>query len=206
MRERMTMGEEAGRAKQPNLIVAGLVSTAVLAGVGFLLAYLLRRDNLLRHLALPAAAWSWAFGGAAVAFALAVGLYVFWPALHQTTDRVAVRLVSTARAQAGWAGLVVTTLVPPLGEEALFRGALQPTLGLLLTSILFGLSHGGWRRDTWPYAVSAGFSGLIIGAVLLRTGSLAASALTHILFNAAVTLLMAQRWWPFAATESQLNG
>lgn len=179
------------------LTLLSLVSTVVMGAFALLLAYVLRRENLLHAFSLSAQGAALAAAGAALAFFLAGGLYILWPGLRAVTNRVAVTLVDTALERGGWVLLALTTLVPPLGEEMLFRGALQPSLGLWLASVLFGLAHGGWRRDTWPYAVSAGISGVVVGGVFLQTGSLAASALTHILYNAAVTVLMARRWWPF---------
>lgn len=179
------------------LTLLSVVSTVVMGAFALLLAYVLRRENLLHEFSLSAQGAGLAAAGAALAFLLAGGLYVLWPGLRAVTNRVAVTLVDTALDKGGWTLLALTTLVPTLGEEMLFRGALQPSLGLWLASALFGLAHGGWRREIWPYAVSTGVSGLVVGGVFLRTGSLAASSLTHILYNAAVTVFMVRRWWPF---------
>jgi hypothetical protein len=45
------------------------------------------------------------------------------------------------------ASVVVLALASGLGEEAFFRGALQPRVGLVIASLLFGLAHLVPRRE-----------------------------------------------------------
>lgn len=90
------------------------------------------------------------------------------------------------------------------GEEFLFRGYIQSRLntafgknfifmgvhvgwGLIITSLLFGLMHvlniGSWAADGWELAWWWGFwtffSGLVLGFVREKTGSIYASAILH---------------------------
>ena len=71
-----------------------------------------------------------------------------------------------------------------VGEEFFFRGALQPFLGLTLTSVLFACCHlapRGANRWTWPIlALPAGF---VFGWLQLTTGGLVAPVVAHFLFN-----------------------
>lgn len=179
------------------LALLSVVSTLMLALVGLGLAYVLRRDHVLAWFRFSPGDLALAAAGSVLGFLLAGGLYLAWPALRSVTNRVAVGLVDDALDKGGWGLVALTVLASPVGEEILFRGALQPTLGLWLTSALFGLAHGGWRRNSWPYAVAAGLLGVIVGGVFLQTGSLTASSLTHVLYNAVLALFMARRWWPF---------
>ncbi len=70
-----------------------------------------------------------------------------------------------------------------LGEELLFRGALQPTMGWLASSLLFGWLHGGTRRALWPWAAWATAMGLLFGALYAASGWLLAPLLAHALVN-----------------------
>jgi membrane protease YdiL (CAAX protease family) len=99
------------------------------------------------------------------------------------------RIDSVARAIAVWltvVGIAAST------EELVFRGlflpALRPKLGragaLALTSLLFGAFH------MEPFAVIyASIAGLLLGVLVIRTGSVLVSIAFHAAFNAVPLLL-----------------
>jgi hypothetical protein len=70
-----------------------------------------------------------------------------------------------------------------VGEELLFRGALQPLLGIWWTGLLFTLAHSGTGRFKsmnlmkWGYAVFLFAVSLMFGLVLIKIGIIAAVAL-----------------------------
>jgi membrane protease YdiL (CAAX protease family) len=64
------------------------------------------------------------------------------------------------------------SLITAVGEELLFRGAMQPFCGLLLTSILFGLLHMGKDGPVSAWSVWATVAGLLLGWMYDETGSL----------------------------------
>src|SRR5258708_7669246 len=71
-----------------------------------------------------------------------------------------------------------------IGEELLFRGALQPIVGLWWASLIFTLAHfrtGQFRSLNWQkliYATSVFIAGLFLGYVFSEIGLIAAM-LTH---------------------------
>ena len=65
-----------------------------------------------------------------------------------------------------------------VGEEWLFRGILQPLLGLVAASVLFGLAHVGGARML-PFGVWATGMGFIMGSLTLVTGGLIAPMVAH---------------------------
>jgi len=69
-------------------------------------------------------------------------------------------------------------------EEAFFRGALQPRLGWLAASVLFGLAHWAPRRTLWPWTGFALLAGGMLGALFEATGNLAAPITAHVVINA----------------------
>ncbi len=73
-----------------------------------------------------------------------------------------------------------------VGEEILFRGVLQPRLGLVFTSVLFGILH----PFTLVYAVLAGFLGAYLGWLQLKTGNLAVPVVVHALYDLAALLVV----------------
>jgi membrane protease YdiL (CAAX protease family) len=70
-----------------------------------------------------------------------------------------------------------------VGEELLFRGAMQSSLGLVLTSIIFGLAHLPPRRELWPWTAGALAIGFAFGYTVVLTGSLLAPILAHFTIN-----------------------
>jgi hypothetical protein len=71
-----------------------------------------------------------------------------------------------------------------LAEEAFFRGALQPRVGWLAASLLFGLAHFHPRRELRIWSLSAALAGLGFGALFQASGDLLAPVLAHALLNA----------------------
>lgn len=79
--------------------------------------------------------------------------------------------------------IVIVALASSIGEETLFRGALVPALGPILSSLLFGALHqlrGRSRLSWWFFATLVGAS----FAYLFRfTGSLVGPLLAHAIVN-----------------------
>ena len=78
---------------------------------------------------------------------------------------------------------VALALASAIGEEAFFRGAMQPQLGLFATSALFALAHFVPRRDLLPWAAFSLVAGLALGLLFDATGNLVAPVAAHALVN-----------------------
>jgi membrane protease YdiL (CAAX protease family) len=87
------------------------------------------------------------------------------------------------------AALILLSLFSGIGEEALFRGAVQPEFGLVWASLLFGALHIGPGRRFLLWTVWAVLAGFLFGALFELTGGLLAPMLAHTLHNAASFLL-----------------
>ena len=85
--------------------------------------------------------------------------------------------------------LVLVSVFSGVGEEAFFRGALQPVLGLVLTSLLFGVLHVGPDRRYLVWSLWAVAAGFLFGFLYEWTGGLLAPMTAHVLHNAATLLL-----------------
>lgn len=70
-----------------------------------------------------------------------------------------------------------------LAEEIFFRGALQPEVGWVLASALFGLVHIGPDRRFLLWTGVAVAAGLAFGALHALTGHLIGSIVAHCLVN-----------------------
>jgi len=79
---------------------------------------------------------------------------------------------------------VVLALASGVAEEVFFRGALQPALGWLLASLIFGLVHFAPKRELLPWTGFALVAGLVLGALFESTGNLVAPIVAHVGINA----------------------
>ncbi|MGI9431474.1 MAG: CPBP family intramembrane glutamic endopeptidase, partial [Myxococcota bacterium] len=80
-----------------------------------------------------------------------------------------------------------------LAEEAFFRGALQPRVGLVAASLLFGLAHVPIRRSLRPWTAFALVIGFGLGALFEATGSLLAPVTFHIAVNTVGLLSLSRQ-------------
>jgi membrane protease YdiL (CAAX protease family) len=80
-------------------------------------------------------------------------------------------------------GIVALAVTSSLGEELLFRGLLEPWLGLWLQALLFGVLHQLAGPSRWVWAGWATLVGLALGAIFELTGSLAGPLAAHALIN-----------------------
>ena len=92
-----------------------------------------------------------------------------------------------------WLALLITALLPALAEEIIFRGYLYKKLfgslsivGLVLSSLIFGLMHG---PTDWLSCFIYSSSGLILGYSYYKTGYLIYPIVIHLLQNGLTTIL-----------------
>ncbi len=90
-------------------------------------------------------------------------------------------------------GIVTVSLLAPLLEEVLFRGAIQgymmkrytPWGTIICASLAFGILH--WNPVQTVYAT---LLGIIFGWIYYRTGSLLSVIVGHVLNNSVATIIM----------------
>jgi membrane protease YdiL (CAAX protease family) len=80
-------------------------------------------------------------------------------------------------------GIVVLALLSATGEELLFRGLLQPWMGLWPQALLFGLVHQMPGPSRWTWVSWALCVGLALGGLFELTGSLLGPIAAHALVN-----------------------
>jgi membrane protease YdiL (CAAX protease family) len=82
----------------------------------------------------------------------------------------------------GPGGVVLLGAAAGVGEEWLFRGVLQPTLGLAVTTLLFGAAHVGGVRML-SFGVWAAGMGLVMGLLTEATGGVTAAMVAHAVYD-----------------------
>jgi len=118
-----------------------------------------------------------------------------WPPVVELQRHVEM-LVREVFARSRWFELALVCFAAGLGEELLFRGALQPWIGqwappaaaVVVVSLLFGLAHA----MSLTYFVAATLIGLYFGWLTLAFDDLVAPIVAHALYD-FVAILYVQR-------------
>lgn len=87
-------------------------------------------------------------------------------------------------------GALSIGLTAGIGEEILFRGALQPRFGIILTSILFALGHTQYALS--PALLEVFLIGLVLGIIRARENT-TTTVLIHIAYN-SLNVLLSPLW------------
>ena len=91
-----------------------------------------------------------------------------------------------------WQALLANSLLIPILEEVVFRGylfsrlstAMPEIVAALITSVIFGLCHGGIVWAAWAFVF-----GMIICVFRIKTGSIIPGMIFHIIMNTFSTLV-----------------
>ena len=87
--------------------------------------------------------------------------------------------------------VVLISVAAGIGEELLFRGVIQPTIGLIPASVIFGIAHFG-GRGMLVFGILAGLIGLIFGWLAITSGDLLASVVAHAGYDAIALMYIRQ--------------
>lgn len=163
----------------------------VLAFLGVGLATRRNFKETLKRLGLQRISWFhfWLAIGLSLGLALiSIGieqltLYLQWgvdPATYELTEKRLGALNDT------WIGLLSLGIGAGLGEEILFRGAIQPRFGILYTSILFAFTHTNYGLSSAMFILVLG--GLYLGWIRHRYHT-SMAIIVHALYNVIVILI-----------------
>ena len=78
--------------------------------------------------------------------------------------------------------IVIVSMAAGLGEELMFRGCLQPLLGLVPAAVVFGLAHVAGARMA-AFGLWATGMGLVLGVLTAMTGGLLAAVVAHACYD-----------------------
>jgi uncharacterized protein len=155
-----------------------------LAGVGLFVRR--RWAESASRLGLVRPAWWHLVLALAAAGVFLATLQGFDAANHYFLPSIAVRVDATDQhifgqlATANYLGIAVLGLLPGICEDLLFRGALQPRLGLVATALLFTSIHT-------QYGLSLDLAGVFVIAICLglirKYANTTTSVATHVVYN-----------------------
>lgn len=175
-----------GDRAQRSLPVAGVLGAySAVGAAAAALSLLLGRNPLVCQ------AWLGTRGVASVALSVGLGLCLGATTLAAT--RAIVRWAEWARALhlelrsavhgATDGALWSLAAASAVGEELLFRGLLVPLLGVVVSSIVFGVLHQIRGPARWGWMAWATLMGLLFAIVFCATGSLAGPIAAHLAIN-----------------------
>ena len=149
----------------------------------------------------PLADCHWTAAGAGLGVAAALPMLLLFAALRRwpvgglaRIQRFFEEVLRPLLGDCSLAELALLSLLAGAGEELLFRGVLQPALvrglgppvGLVVTSVLFGLFH----PITATYVVLAAGLGLYLGLVAWAGGNLLIVMVAHALYDFVVLVYL----------------
>lgn len=183
----MTRDESGGAAHPAAVNLLGLA-----LGVELLLALLAMLWTGYRGIPLRAGDGPWysdASGGVLAAAAFAMANYWLLRHAPPVPPVRAMRRLYEYRLRPLFAGagpleIAVIAVAAGIGEEMLFRGALQPEIGLIPASLVFGVMHMG-GRGTLVFGCWVAVMGGLLGWLAVATGGLLAPVVAHALYDAA---------------------
>ena len=86
------------------------------------------------------------------------------------------------------AELVAISALAGVGEEILFRGAVQASLGWPIATVAFGACHLGLSGRGWVLGAWATLAGAVLAALAIATGGLLAPIVAHAGYDLAALL------------------
>jgi membrane protease YdiL (CAAX protease family) len=131
-----------------------------------------------------------------LAAALLVVVLSRWLTLRTRAGEVLARRLAETLGPLSPARILFLAAASGIGEELFFRGALQPRVGLVAASLLFGVAHLVPSRPLALWSVFAAAAGLLFGVLFERTGNLVAPAVAHVAVNALNLRWLVRRYAP----------
>jgi len=138
---------------------------------------------------------TWTALAAGIAAALALALVQWWlqraaPAVGavQAMRELQRAIFEPLFAPLSVAEMVAISALAGVGEEILFRGALQASFGWPVATIAFGACHLGWSRRGWVLGVWATLAGAVLAGLAVTTGGLVAPIVAHAGYDLAALL------------------
>lgn len=173
------------------LFSGGIFALLALGGVGFYLRRNLPQTLERLGLTAPSLATSLiAIVAGMVMQAASLAFTAIWvsvtPPDMLAEQQAAGNLIALASAGSLWS-ILITAAASSIGEEILFRGALQPVFGLPLTTLMFTFVHTQYLGS--PALLFIAILGAALGWMRQRYGT-SSAIIAHFVFN-LISLLMA---------------
>lgn len=166
------------------LVSMALLFYGAMSAIAWMLGNTLGDGDLLHSEGMPAGLHPIRDLGSGLAAALVLVAVSRGLTLRTRAGEVLARRLAELLGPLSTSEVAILALASGIGEELFFRGALQPRLGLVATSLLFGVAHLVPARPLVLWSLFACGAGLLLGALFELTGNLVAPVVAHVAVNA----------------------
>lgn len=125
---------------------------------------------------------------------IVTALVTYWRPLRIVVERLAGLIAWDEMKTSDYFAIA---LMAALGEEPLFRGVLQPLIGLVPTAVIFGLLHA----TSAAHVILAGLLGLVLGWLYQWGASLWPPIAAHLTIDLVTGLLLARALRPLPSLQ-----
>jgi membrane protease YdiL (CAAX protease family) len=129
-----------------------------------------------------------------------IGLSHQWT-VHTRSGRALARGLARLLGPLALRHVALLALLSGVAEEAFFRGALQPRVGWVWASLIFGAVHFIPRPEFRLWTLFSMGAGFLLGFLFDATGNLVAPVVTHIAVNAVNLAWLVRGEWGDAGAD-----
>ena len=112
-----------------------------------------------------------------------------WPKFKDNMEETVIQLMQGIDKY----DLLLISFLPAFIEEFFFRGVLQPSLVIWLTSFIFAILHWGFVKKLWAHGLHAFLISLFFGWIYVTTGSLLITVVAHFTNNLLAALYIEEK-------------
>lgn len=169
--------------KRDEILIIVLITEVILIIIALILSYIWN-INVFHNIIINIKSTLTGIAGAACLIVCNFLVVFILPRVFKslTIIKTAYNQISKLVINCDFSSIVLIALLSGTVEELLFRGIVQPQIGIILASILFGLLHIA-SKETIITGVYSIFIGLYLGCIYLYTGNLWIPIVIHILNN-----------------------
>ncbi|MCC5940510.1 MAG: CPBP family intramembrane metalloprotease [Balneolaceae bacterium] len=177
------------KSKNPDIVLLSIVSGIAWVGLGAILIYFFQDESFVEVLSRGSEWWFQITAGsiAGLLFGWIGILMMKQPKLRAAVDEYAI-MKQVKELDLSPFQVVIVSLIAGITEEVLFRAAIQPILGIWITSVLFIAIHGYIKFGSVPQAIFTLFTFLLsvlLGLLYIQYGVVAAMA-AHAVYDFVV--------------------
>jgi len=187
--------------KRPRLIPIALILYTAMAGSAWMWRITLDGESLFYAGGAPTEPDPVRDVAAGLAAALALVVLSRWLTLRTRAGEALAERLAETLGPLSLAEIALLAVASGIGEELFFRGALQPRVGLVAASLLFGAAHLVPTRPLALWSLFAAAAGLLFGLLFERTGNLVAPVVAHVAVNALNLRWLVRRHAPGPEAE-----
>ncbi|MGF7185571.1 hypothetical protein GGQ84_001662 [Desulfitispora alkaliphila] len=170
-----------------NLIVTAVLFQAILIAAAQLIYYFAFGANIFENTIIGLSQVKNYFIGTFAGFGVFVLVYLLYlklPSFRAWGQRQVMPMLKSFSTSE----LLIMGITAGIAEEILFRGALQPILGIFITSLLFGIVHYWFKKELLPYGIAAFCISILLGWSYEVSGNLIVPIAIHSVYNVSVIL------------------